>query len=181
MNKKKLELRPWLMLAALLMSGLAQAASPEETVNAYMKSLKEGGVQTTADFIHPAELKRFKDMLMPFFTSAPEADRQEGLDMLFGKGTSLAQVEAMTPHIFMKTFMTAIGEKLQDVKFNSVEILGSVPEGELRHVVTRITVDGPGGFRMAQMEVVTTKPYESGWKLALTGQLEGLAEAMKRR
>jgi hypothetical protein len=172
-------MRAWILTLVLLGTGAAQAAStPEQTVKDYMTAFQQRGMTSVAEFIHPAELERFKSMLMPVFENSPEADRQQGLDMFFGKGTTLETLKAMPPAKFMSSFMEVVGKQLEGMKFSSFDVLGSVREGELVHVVTRVGVDAKG-IQMTKLQVTSTKPFGKEWKLILTGELEGIANAMK--
>jgi hypothetical protein len=73
--------------------------------------------------------------------------------------------------------MRLAGDQLKNVTFGDCEILGTVREKDMAHVVTRITA-GVQEVRMNQLTVVCTKPLGMEWKLMLSGELEGLATAI---
>jgi hypothetical protein len=96
---------------------------------------------------------------------------------VFGPEATLASVEAMPPAQFMDAFMRLAGDQFKGVTFGDCEILGTVREKDMTHVVTRITA-GVQEVRMNQLTVVSTKPFGTEWKLMLSGELEGLATAI---
>ncbi len=172
---------PWLCLAALTFGNLAAAGTPEDAVRAYMVAYQQGGAKTVAASIHPAELVRFKDMLMPMFRSASAADFQQVASMFFGKDVTLAKLEATPPQEFMSGFRSLMDQQTKGLKISSFEVLGNVPEKEFAHVVTRITMEGANNIRITKMTVVSTLRFEKDWKLALTGEMENLARALSAK
>ena len=64
------------------------------------------------------------------------------------------------------------------MRFDKLEMLGSVSEKEARHVLARLTI-GAGEFSVEQMEVLSFIPFEDTWRLQLNGQMKGLASAMR--
>ena len=71
---------------------------------------------------------------------------------------------------------------MRDVKptFDKIEVLGSIPEGEVVHVVTRVQI-GVGVLAVRQMEVISVKPAGEVWRVMLTGQIEGFAQMVRAR
>ncbi len=167
----------WLAAAPVLAATPA-AQTPEQAVMAYMTALQTEGMAVVPAHLHPDELARFKEMLMPLFRHEPTSEKKELTEGLFGAGATLASIEAMPGAELMAALFKVVGKELEGIKFESLEMLGSVKEGEIVHVVSRIGVAGPKGMQMKMMEVVSVKPYKNEWKLMLTGELEGLAAAM---
>ena len=168
-----------LALSMSLFAGAAQAAgTPEQLAVEYMAALKKDGVAAAAAYIHPEELARFKEMLMPLVRREAATGEHAMIDVLFGQGTKLAQVESMAPLHFTNALMRALAGKLEDVKFNDVEVLGTVREKEVVHVVTRVNVELSPTVKLKNVDVISTKRFGEEWKLLLTGQLEGLAAGL---
>jgi len=171
-----------MMLVSLLSFALAVGAqpatsgSPEAVVKEYMTVLQNEGISAVSRYIHPDELKRFKEMLMPWVRK-DASQKNEVIPGLFGPEATLASVEAMPPAQFMDAFMRLAGEQLKDVTLGDCEIVGTVREKDITHVVTRITA-GVQEVRMNKLTVVSTKPLGKEWKLMLSGELEGLAAAI---
>jgi hypothetical protein len=68
--------------------------------------------------------------------------------------------------------MRLLDEKLSDVKYGDVQVLGTVREKEVMHVVARIGTEVSAGVLMNTVTVISTRKSADGWKLMLTGELE---------
>ena len=167
-----------LLLLLFTVSANAQtpSASPEALVKAYTADMQKEGMSIVSRYIHPDELKRFKDMLMPWVRK-DASQKNEVIPGLFGAEATLASVEAMPPSQFMDAFMRIAGEQLKELSFGDCEIVGTIREKDMTHVVTRVAASVKG-VQIKQMEVITTKPFGKEWKLLLSGELEGMAAAI---
>jgi hypothetical protein len=152
------------------------ANSPEAVVKEYMTVLQKEGMAGVSRYIHPDELKRFKDMLMPWMRK-DASQENEAIHGLFGSDATLASVEAMPPARFMDSFMRLVGEQMKEASIGDCEIVGTVREKDMTHVVTRVAA-GYKEVRISKLEVVSTKPLGKEWKLMLSGELEGMAAAI---
>lgn len=160
-------------------SGQSLADTPEQVERQYVDAIRSDGMTAIPQYIHPDELKRFKEMLAPAL--AGETTLANSLRRaFFGPEATVASVAAMSPAEFMRGFMAfAQGQmKTMNVSVGQSEILGSVKEGEIVHLVTRNTT-GAGALQLTQLEVVSLKPYQGSWRLLLSGKLEGMAQALK--
>jgi hypothetical protein len=164
------------LLFTLAANAQAPAASPEALVRAYMADVRKDGMIVVSRYIHPDELARFKDMLMPWVRK-DASQKNEVIPGLFGAEATLASVEAMPPSQFMDAFMRLAGEQLKELTFGDIEIVGTVREKDLSHVVTRVAA-GIKGVQIRKLTVVTAKPMGEEWKLLLSGELEGMAAAI---
>jgi hypothetical protein len=175
----------FIAIAFVLISGgawAAPAAKPETVVQAYFVALQQNGMSSVVEYMHPDELVRFRDMLLPIL-AAEDADRKRDLrGAVFGALATLRDAEAATPSEFMAAFMNFASAQMGDVKpsFDKIEVLGSVPEGEVVHVVTRLHI-GNGELAMRQMQVISVKPAGDVWRLMLSGEIEGFAQTVKAR
>ena len=179
--KKKI---PQFLLALCLagwMSAAQAAASAEEAVREYFAALQAEGMGASARFIHPDELARFKEMLMPVVRQDFKRAKPEFAPVVFGADVTLEKMEAMSGQDFMGALLNVVGSQMKDVKFESVQVLGAVKEGEVSHVVARINVGvEQGAFKLTKMEVISAKPSKDGWMVLLSGELEGLAAALSK-
>lgn len=165
----------------LAFAGGADAAeTPEQVYEKYFTAVKQQGVAASADFIHPDELLRFKQMLWPIFENGDEQTRSALIQDLFGKNATIDTVKNMPPADFYRGFMKIadVQSKSTNTSYGDTKILGSVNEGDVIHLVTRPTVR-TGGFSMTRQEVISLKPYNGSWKLLLAGKLEGIGKAVK--
>ena len=177
---------PWRRAATiatlLVLAAAAQAGTPEESARAYFTALKSAGMGAVADFTHPAELQRFKAMVLPIYQAEAQAGQGELRKLTFGAEATLAQVESAEPAAFMRGFMNIIANRAGAVglQFESIEVLGSVAEGETVHVLTRMRM-AASPVTITKLEVVSMKKLGDDWKLMLSGQFEGMAQALSGR
>ena len=170
--------RTLLMAAFLsLAASLAHAAAtPESAVKEYMAALQKDGMMAVSRYLHPDELKRFKEMLLPMFRKDATA-KSEAIRGIYGAEATLASIEAMPPAEFMDGFMRLAGEQLSGATFGDADIIGKVSENDVVHVVTRASTKVKE-IQIKTLTVVSTKKSGAEWKLMLTGELEGLAAAL---
>lgn len=168
-----------LVLALACAAGPVRAGTPEEVARQSAEAVRAEGITAVTRFIHPDELLAFKEMLAP--AMAGDTPVAQGLrEAFFGDGTTGAALAAMGPSDFMHGFMAFVETQMAglDVTIGEQEILGSVAEGEVVHLVTRSTA-GAGALQLTQLEVVSLKPYEGTWRLMLSGKFRGMGEALK--
>lgn len=156
---------------------------PEDVAQAYVQAIRERGVAASPEFIHPDELAKFKDMLLPLMVD-DDSPIGDGLRRVaFGDGVTADAVRTMDDAAFMAGFLDGVlGKQMESmgVALGEAQVIGAVREGELVHLVTRNKVDAPG-LKMTSLEVISLKPYQDSWKLMLSGEMEGLAQAIKSR
>lgn len=156
---------------------------PEDVAQAYVKAIRERGVAASPEFIHPDELAKFKDMLLPLMVD-DDSPVGDGLRRVaFGADVTADAVRAMDDAAFMAGFLDGVlGKQMESmgVALGEAQVIGAVREGELVHLVTRNKVDAPG-LKMTSLEVISLKPFKDSWKLMLSGEMEGLAQAIKLR
>lgn len=130
--------------------------------------------------MHLEHLDRFKEMLLPLFEmSLEEGEDRSFVDMTFGKEATLEDIRKASGKEFMGTFMLLFEAQLQgDISFNSIDVLGSIPEGDVIHVLARMEV-GAVGIEMRQMEVLSFHRQGDDWLVSLTGEMEGIAQALR--
>jgi hypothetical protein len=166
------------LLASFALATGAQAPdsnSPEAAVSEFMTVLQKEGMSVVSRFMHPDELSRFKDMVMPWIRK-DASQKNEVITGLFGSDATLATVESMPPAQFMDAFMRLAGDQLKEVTFGG-SVVGTVREKDMVHVVTRVTANIKE-VHVNKLTVVSTKLSGKEWKLMLTGELEGLASAI---
>lgn len=124
----------------------------------------------------PQALRGFREMFVPLLQE-PTGDAMAA--GLFGAGTTAAEVAKMSDAEFFAGFVRkAIGGL--GVSLNGQQILGAVPEGENRvHLVARTHAETMG-VRITGMEVVTLNRTPQGWRLAMSGEMEGMAQMIRR-
>lgn len=180
-----------LSVAALIAPGFSAAADltpelPPETVlrEAYAR-MRAGDWNAAAEAFDPAALARFRVMLEPLFSaaSAPTGEGQENRDammlmLLFSPAQSVEEVRALSDRELFARLMRGT-MSLAGAELDEQVILGNVAEGkDLVHVVTRNTAR-MDTVAVSKVEAVTLQRTPLGWRLALTGEIEGLAETLQ--
>ncbi|MEW6304069.1 MAG: hypothetical protein AB1705_11390 [Verrucomicrobiota bacterium] len=171
-------------LAILAASTCAsQAQTPEEVVAGYFEKIKAGGGNTVAALMHPDELKKFHAMMTPVVEGALASPQAKAFQK-FADPSDPAKKRTMTDAEFMNLFMEWV-ELVQPgamaaLKGATIEALGHVSEGEVKHVVVRVKVKSEG-LEVEKMSVLSVKNFQGVPKLTLTGEMKGIAEALRRR
>jgi len=181
-NMKKINFAIILTLTGLLSASWSAAAAetPEQICEKYFAAIKQQGATASVDFIHPDELLRFKQMLLPIFDVSDEQAKSGVLQALYGKNTTSASVKTMPPADFMRGFMkiSDAQSKSMNVSFGDLKILGSVKEGDVVHLLTKHSA-GTKDYSLTELEILSLKPYQNSWRVLLSGKLEGMAQAIK--
>ena len=170
-----------LALCLALWSGQIQAQeSPEEVAEDYFEAMQNEGLIATSRFMHPSALAEFKSMVMPVYDAEHASGGRQLLDLTFSPTVNYAQLQAMDPLDFLNGFMNVVTAQNGNVplQFDKLEVLGTIAEGEIRHVLTRMTM-GVGELALSQIEVLSFIPYEETWLLQLNMDLKGLATALR--
>ncbi len=155
------------------------ADSPEALATAYFQTVQEEGLGASTSFMHPSALAEFKSILMPVYDAEHAAGGKQLLEVTF-PGTSYAALQRMDAKDFTDGFMNLVIAQTGNVpiRFDRIEVLGTIAEGDARHVLTRMTV-GAGELAITQFEVLSFVPFEETWRLQLNGDMKGLATALR--
>ena len=162
----------------LLLMASPASASPTETPEAYiarsLDAVRADGMGAVADFMHPDEGARVRAKAAPLF-DLQDTDGKE-VRNVFGEQS----MAALPPLEFMRVFLhDAFGntEKVAALRIGQPQMLGSVREGDVVHVVMRGAFQARG-VDVTRLQVISVRPNGDGWGLLLTGDLEELAERM---
>ena len=94
--------------------------------------------------------------------------------MFLGVESADAAVE-MSPAQTFETVMqgmTAATPMMQTMLQSAkADVLGSVPEGDVQHVLYRMSMD-VNGVALSQVEVISFKEHEGQWRAMLTGDMD---------
>jgi hypothetical protein len=171
-----------MFVAVVSLSSMRVGAQEDELefiARAYFEVLQTEGMTSVGQFMHPNALVEFKDMLLPVFEAEASAGDAQLRAVTFGNQATIDDVRNQDPESFMNGFMNIIAAQAGDIRisFDKLEVLGVVPEGEQRHVLTRITV-GADQLELTEFEVLSFIPFEGSWRLQLNGEMKGLAAAL---
>ncbi len=177
-----------LLLALALSSGAAArtaepaaAALPEAVVESYTKALQAGDYLKSTDFMHPEALEKFRGMVLPLVESV--GAESASLLPLFKGVADVAALKKLSPAEFFASFLGGLTAAnpavLAALSSGSMAALGSVAEGEMLHVVCRTSL-GFEGIKINKMNVVSLKRAAGNWRVLLSGEIEGMAEALRK-
>jgi len=174
-----------LRLAALILISVSLfARSPEEAVRNYIETIKKDGFGSAARLFHPDELAKFRQMLSPVIADALKEDDGRLLFGRFASPQDKTVVRPFSDEEFMKTFWLCIEQAQPQLsavlKTASIEVLGHVDEGEIKHVVTRMRVTRDGDA-VEKMDVISARDFKGEPMIMLTGEIKQLAEALRRQ
>lgn len=166
-------------------------ATPEQVAaEAYarMKASDWGGAAETFD---PKALASFRGMMQPVLeaTVNPAPSTEGGkteaagdmsalfLAMMFSPATSMDEIRALSDAQFLGRVMKNM-TSMGGMSLESQSLLGAVAEGpDTVHLVARTKANAEG-LSMTHMEVITLNRTPAGWRLAMSGEIRGLAEAL---
>lgn len=162
--------------APLWAADLKPDASPEAVLQESYRLMQASDWAAAADVFDPAALKQFREMLAPLLESD---DGVGAMAMFFGDDRSAESLKSMSDQAFFAGMMASI-MKTSGGTLQGQDVLGGVAEGPDRmHMVVRSKAAAMG-MTITQMEVVTLNKTPQGWRLALSGQMEGMAQALKQ-
>lgn len=177
-----------LMLIALpgVYAGVqAQQPSPrpddplETVVERYVAATKAGDWAATSAWMHPEALARFREMMVPVFL----ADESGQVARMFLGTADPAAVEKLDDRQvfeqFFRATITAVPQFAEALAGAEMTVIGNVAEGpDVVHVVYRAKASMQG-ISIEQVQTMALKRYGDTWRLMLTGQVEGMAAALR--
>ena len=195
-------LRPLSLSLALLCAGPVAAAEltvdtpPEQVAREAYRRMQTADWVAAAETFDPAALKRFRELLLPVLDTVGAAGKdsagkkQAGTEpdsastgalmlwVLFAPATTVDEIKALSDReVFARIMANTMS--LASAKLEGQDVIGSVAEGsDMVHVVTR-NVAKVENMTMTKVEAITLHRTPQGWRLALTGDLEGLAETLQ--
>jgi hypothetical protein len=182
---------------ALLYAGPALAAElttetpPEQVAREAYARMQAADWVAAAETFDPAALKRFREWLLPMLDAADAAGKDRAgkaqsaqtdgafmLWVLFAPATSIEEIRALSDReVFARIMANTMS--LASARLDGQAVIGSVTEGlDMVHVVTRNSAKVEADT-IAKVETITLKRTAQGWRLALTGDLEALAETLQ--
>lgn len=159
-------------------AALTPDMTPEAVATEAYARMRAGDWAAAAEAFDPEALRGFRGMFQPLL----DGKGGDGLAVaFFGAGRTAAEVAKMSDAEFFAGFIRSVAGGMGGmVSLGEQRVLGAVPEGENRtHLVVRAHAETMG-LRITQMEVVTLNRTPQGWRLAMSGEMEGLAQMMQK-
>ncbi|HYD49321.1 MAG TPA: hypothetical protein VEB21_13275 [Terriglobales bacterium] len=175
-----------LVLTVLLFGSTAAWAAEEDAkiearVDSYFDTLRQGDWPAAAGHFSGRAQKQFRSMFTEVLDAVPQAEKDQAYAAFFGDNVSPKQVGVLSDRDFMAKFFSGmLGRVMKTIAVGSNNVVGTVYEkSDLAHVVSRTTVTGPGGVTAERMMVTSVEKDGDRWALALTGEIEGAAAAIR--
>lgn len=154
---------------------VAAHAEPEDAVRAYMEAFREADLERAAALMHPGALGSLRAILRDLVSA-------DSVAAAVFVGT-VERFDEMTPEETFVRFMDSIlsiQPEMRDMMGSlDASVLGRVMEGDsLAHVVTRSRIQ-MNEVEVTQMQVVSARRHEGGWRVLLTGEVSKLAAAIR--
>lgn len=162
-----------------------QADTPETFARQALDALKEDRLDDFAKAMHPDALKRLKTLLVSIVDGAASQGQERQVLVLFSGVSTADDLKKLDDVQFFVAFYRGLvrlrPEMKQALGGADVQILGHVLEGQdTAHVVYRMTVTAES-LKITKLNVLSMQKTESGWAMSQSGDIEGMAEALKRR
>jgi len=170
------------VLAFTFVAFAQEQPTPETIVVDYFNLLQKKKWLDITDLFSPPALDQFKQMVLPVIAIDLKQGRGELTQVFFGKKLTPPEIAEMSREDFFFFVMSAIMLQVSEVqmKFEKVEILGSVKEGDdIVHVVGKLYI-GYGESQFTDVNITSLKKIDGKWGLTLTSDVQNLVEELKR-
>jgi len=154
--------------------------NPERLVTRMLEAMRSDNWPVVATLLHPEALASFHRIVTSFI--AADVTGVAGKHFLQLKDAE--SVAALTPEVVfarcmgsMTTMVPSMNEMFQS---SSTAILGSVAEGDMVHVVYRLTMTLEGA-PLSKVMVLTAKRHDSEWRSLLTADMDAVVARLGRR
>ena len=185
-------MRKRLLAALLILLSLASvnlyaadAESPEDVARRALQALKQDRLDDFAALMHPEALARAKTLLLSIVRAAAKEGAEKEVLGLFRGVETPEQLEKLNDVEFFVSFYGGLTSMLPQMKEllegAEVRVIGHVSEGkDVAHVVYRISMTSDGA-QITKLTVLSVRKTEQGWRMLLSGDIEGVAKMLERR
>ena len=165
---------------------LAQATeeTPVQVVERFHAAFRKQRWLALADFLHPEDFANAQQALLSQFSDDNPTTRKQ-IEEFYGDGMTIAKLKGVSPEEWINPILAGMNRSLDrsGVRITALDVLGSIEEGELRHVLYRWQSETPQ-IRMSQVEVRTLRKYKGAWRLLppmdLQISLAGMQRALQK-
>jgi len=157
--------------------------SPEAVVQEYFSLLQKKQWLGITDLFSPSALTKFKTSLLPVVQLDMVKGKGELCNVFFGKKLTAGELQTMSEKDFFFFAMSGIVMQIADfgLRFDRIEVLGKVPEGDsLAHVVSRIYI-GKGENQVQNIDVTSLEKVKGEWKLLMKSDMERFIQDLKNQ
>jgi len=175
------------LLFAFVFPVLAEK-TPEALLAEYFTAFKAGDLETMSKIMHENDLEKLKREMMPVVERGINSvksgiGQDEVAKRLFSEDDDVEAIRAESAQMFFIRFMEWVHELNPNMKSAmsgaTIQPIGHVMDGEVAHVVYRVSVE-MAGTKFNQVTVMSAKKSGDEWKLMLTGEIEGMGKLLQR-
>ena len=154
------------LLPASAFAGVSQVhkteySTPESLVRAYGTAIQKADWEYWASLFHPDTTNRVYAVVRSIASSGDRSALER-----FGIGPDM-ELESLSAPELMAHVMTHLSSQnpnaIENVQMSEIQVIGSVNEGDVAHVVYRVTLDIVAIGRSPR--VLSCKRYRSGWRI----------------
>ncbi len=157
---------------------------PELVAAEAMAAMQEGRIMDFAELMHPEALLELRESISIAVDAAEKAGESEDILLMFPDIGSLNELRALDDVGFFAAFFEAVLESMPSVgnalAGMEIEVVGQVSEGTDVHVLYRGTID-VADASISKLSVMSLRNSDQGWRMLLTGVLEGMASILRRQ
>ena len=151
--------------------------TPESVATAMYEAYGASDFERAATLMHPDALADLQNMLVAVAKDEP------GMGQVFTGVESAEALAALSPEEVYTRFIGSILKIQPDMAdilgTMEAEVVGHVAEGDsLAHVLSRSTMS-TSGATVTQMQVVTVRQYDDGWRALLSGDISSFAQMIR--
>jgi hypothetical protein len=155
------------------------AGGPETVVTAYVDALRAQDWAKAAGLLHPDALGEARTVLLALSATDPSGEIGRQFFTLKEGET----VEGLPPQDLFARFMATLVAQTQGLAellaSTRADSLGAVREGELTHVVYRMTRAAGAEEPFSQVEVLTVKKSGADWRTLLPPEIQGILGSIR--
>lgn len=146
--------------------------------DAYLEAMRDSNFDAAASHMHPDELQRLHDMVAPLLAHGLE----KGGPMPFLEAETAEELEALSPEmLFINILEFGMNREpglARAMKTARTRTIGVVVDGQTAYLVYELEMV-VSDIKVRKNAVTAMIPHEDGWRLALTGDMESMAEGLK--
>jgi hypothetical protein len=176
-------MRRILLVAGLLLAPAALAAqeTPEQVVQRYFDTFRDGDFAANAAMMDTAALSELKTMMVGLSdaTGVAANETQAHLRETFGVQNT-AELRALAPAVLYERMLRSVpgqGNVREFLAGARVNALGHVLEGDTAHVVYRMSMEVMGNA-IDQVQVSPVRRVDGQWRVLLTGSFAAMINSM---
>lgn len=162
-----------------------QSGAPETVARIALEALKDDRLDDFCKLMHPDALKSTRAILLLIVEEAAKEGQEKQALALFSGVRSADELKKLDDVQVLAAFYRGIRRIAPALKkvLDAAEIqtIGHVMEGkDTAHVVCRMIVSIEG-VTITEMSVMSLQRTESGWRMLLSGDVEGKVRVLKQK